>query len=73
MVDANRTLSEELQRSGDGGCTPLSDTPLLDLLDALVNDRGMVVVAEALRVNYHTMAACWNLGKDGLPHRDPHE
>ena len=38
--------------------TRLSDDPLLDLLDALVNDRGKVAAAEALGVNYRTMAAC---------------
>ena len=35
-----------------------SDAPLLDLLDALVNDRGKVAAAEALGVNYRTLAAC---------------
>ena len=37
---------------------PLSDDPLLDLLDALVNGRGKVAAAEALGVNYRTMVAC---------------
>ena len=31
-------VSEELKSSGDGGNIPLSDSPPLDLLDALVND-----------------------------------
>ncbi|MDE2824362.1 MAG: hypothetical protein OXK79_12750, partial [Chloroflexota bacterium] len=31
---------------------------LLDLLDALVNDRGKVAAAEALGVNFRTMVAC---------------
>ena len=34
--------------------------PLLDLLDALVNDRGKVAAAEALGVNYRTLAACYD-------------
>ena len=34
--------------------------PLLDLLDALVNDRGRVAGAEALGVNYRTMMACYD-------------
>ena len=38
---------------GDG-----ADQPLLDLLDALVNDRGRVAAAEALGVNYRTLARC---------------
>ena len=41
------------------GSIPLSDAPLLDLLDALVNDRGKVAAAEALGVNYRTMVACY--------------
>ena len=44
--------------SGDGVNIPLSDDPLLDLLDALVNDRGKVAAAEALGVNCRTMVAC---------------
>ena len=44
--------------SGDRPDFPLSDAPLLDLLDALVNDRGRVAAAEALGVNYRTMMAC---------------
>ena len=39
---------------------PLSDAPLLDLLDALVKDRGRVAAAEALGVNYRTMMACYD-------------
>ena len=45
---------------GDRPDFPLSDTPLLDLLDALVNDRGRVAAAEALGVNYRTMMACYD-------------
>ena len=39
---------------------PLSDAPLLDLLDALVNDLGRVAAAEALGVNYRTMMSCYD-------------
>ena len=46
--------------SGDEPDFPLSDAPLLDLLDALVNDRGRVATAEALGVNYRTMMACYD-------------
>ena len=35
-----------------------SDQPLLDLLEALVNDRGPTAAAEALGVNYRTVARC---------------
>ena len=44
----------------DGVIILLSDEPLLDLLDALVNDRGRVAAAEALGVNYRTMMACYD-------------
>ena len=46
--------------SGDERDFPLSDAPLLDLLAALVNDRGRVATAEALGVNYRTMMACYD-------------
>ena len=45
---------------GDRPDFPLSDVPLLDLLDALVKDRGRVAAAEALGVNYRTMMACYD-------------
>lgn len=35
-----------------------ADQPLLDLLDALVNERGPTGAAEALGVNYRTVARC---------------
>ena len=35
-----------------------ADQPLLDLLDALVNDRGPTGAAEALGVNYRTVTRC---------------
>jgi len=37
---------------------PLSDDALLDLLDALVEERGRVPAAQALGVNYRTLALC---------------
>ena len=40
--------------------TRLSDAPLLDLLDALVSDRGKVAASEVLGVNYRTLAACYD-------------
>ena len=42
----------------EGGDVPLSDGPLLDLLDALVEERGQVAAAQALGVNYRTMTNC---------------
>ena len=45
---------------GGGPDSPLSDQPLLELLDALVNDRGRVAAAEALGVNYRTMMNCYD-------------
>ena len=44
----------------EGGDSPLSDGPLLDLLDALVEDRGRVAAAQALGVNYRTMMNCYD-------------
>ena len=46
--------------SGDEREFPLSDAPLLDLLDAMVKNRGRVAAAEALGVNYRTMMACYD-------------
>ena len=44
---------------GDGcGAGDAGDQPLLDLLDALVNDRGPTGAAEALGVNYRTVTRC---------------
>jgi len=60
MVDANQSWQQEMDGSGDGRGIPLSDTPLLDLLEALVNDRGRVAAAETLGVNYRTLAACYD-------------
>ena len=58
MGDANQPVTEESRRSAQDMSTRLSDAPLLDLLDALVKDRGKVAAAEALGVNYRTLAAC---------------
>ena len=40
------------------GAGDAADQPLLDLLDALVDDRGRVAAAEALGVNYRTVTRC---------------
>ena len=42
----------------DGRVPEDEDAPLLDLLDTLVSDRGRVAAAEALGVNYRTVARC---------------
>ena len=39
---------------------PLSDGPLLDLLDALVEQRGKVAASKTLGVNYRTMMNCYD-------------
>ena len=46
------------ERVSNGADALLSDGPLLDLLDALVESRGRVAAAEALGVNYRTMMNC---------------
>ena len=51
---------QEMDGPGDGRGIPLSDSPLLDLLDALVNDLGRVAAAEALGVNYRTLTTCYD-------------
>ena len=48
------------ERVPNGADAPLSDGPLLDLLDALVESRGKVAAAEALGVNYRTMTNCYD-------------
>ena len=62
MVDENESGMEAVKDSGDGviplSGAPLSDDPLLDLLDALVEERGSVAAAEALGVNYRTLMRC---------------
>ncbi|MYC33284.1 MAG: hypothetical protein F4X64_08920 [Chloroflexi bacterium] len=42
---------------------PLSDDALLDLLDALVEERGRVPAAQVLGVNYRTRALCCDSGQ----------
>ena len=42
----------------DGTASEGGDAPLLDLLDALVEERGRVAAAQALGVNYRTMTNC---------------
>ena len=64
MVDHEEPGMDGSKDAGDGmsipiSDNPLSDAPLLDLLDALVNDRGKVAAAEALGVNYRTMVTCY--------------
>ena len=63
MGEHNEPGMEGSKGSGDSvniplSDSPLSDDPLLDLVDALVEQRGKVAAAEALGVNYRTMAAC---------------
>ena len=63
MVDHDEPGMDGSKGAGDGVSVPLSDAPLsddslLDLLDALVEQRGKVAAAEALGVNYRTMMAC---------------
>ena len=48
-------------RPRDGAGAPLSDDALLDLLDALVEERGRVHAAQVLGVNYRTLAFCCDL------------
>ena len=48
MVDSEQTGSEARKTSGDNPNASLSDSPLLDLLDTLVNDRGRVAATKAL-------------------------
>ncbi len=64
MVGHDEPGMDGSKGAGDGmsiplSDAPLSDEPLLDLLDALVNDRGKVAAAEALGVNYRTMVTCY--------------
>ena len=58
MVDEKEPGIEGTEGADDGVNSPLSDDPLLDLLDALVEGRGKVAAAEALGVNYRTMVTC---------------
>ena len=58
MVGHKEPVMNGSRDSGDDVNIPLSDEPLLDLLDALVEQRGKVAAAEALGVNYRTMVSC---------------
>ena len=63
MADHNGPGLEQPDSSGDSMDIPLSDAPLLNLLDALVSDRGRVA-AEALGVNHCTMVASYESRRD---------
>ena len=58
MTNDDEPVTDGSKGSGDDVNIPLSDAPLLDLLDALVEQQGKVAAAEALGVNYRTMVAC---------------
>ncbi len=58
VADHDGPVADGSKGSGDGVNVPLSDTSLLDMLDALVDDRGRVAAADALGVNYRTLAIC---------------
>ncbi len=58
MTDHDEPVADGANGSGDGVNVPLSDASLLDMLDSLVDDRGRVAAAEALGVNYRTLAIC---------------
>ena len=45
------------------------DTPLPDLLDTLVNNRGRIVAAEAPGTDYRTMSACYECQRVYRPMR----
>ena len=60
-----KALNDDGDDAREVGCDPgtepdaaLSDGPLLDLLDALVEERGRVPAAQVLGVNYRTLALC---------------
>ncbi|MXZ89867.1 MAG: hypothetical protein F4W95_10055 [Chloroflexi bacterium] len=42
---------------------PLSDDALLDLLDALVEERGRVPAAQVLGVNFRPLVLCCDTGR----------
>ena len=63
MVAYDKPGMDGSKGAGDGVSIPLSDAPLsddslLEMLDALVEQRGKVAAAEALGVNYRTMVTC---------------
>ena len=55
MRDCDGPSPEERDDAGSA-----ADQPLLDLLDALVDERGRVAAAQVLGVNYRTMMACYD-------------
>ena len=58
-VNHDNDATQEVGQNSDGEPdAPLLDGPLLDLLDALVEERGRVPAAELLGVNYRTLAFC---------------
>jgi len=55
-----KALNDDDDASLEVDCEPgtESDAALLDLLDALVEERGRVPAAQVLGVNYRTLALC---------------
>ncbi len=62
-MSSNERTAEDDGGPGSGPDSPLSDQSLLDLLDALVNDRSRVAASEALGVNYRTLVNCYDSGR----------
>ena len=58
MADHDEPVADGSNGSGYGVNVSPSDASLLDVLDSLVDDRGRVAAAEALGVNYRTLAIC---------------
>jgi hypothetical protein len=58
VVSHERHADDADQYEPAGVDAALSDDTLLDLLDALVVERGRVAAAQALGVNFRTMATC---------------
>ena len=62
-MSSNERTAEGDGDPSSGPDSPLSDQSLLDLLDALVNDRSRVAASEALGVNYRTLVNCYDSGR----------
>ena len=60
MVNSEQICSKGRRTSGDNPNVSPSDTPLLDLLDAPVNDGGGVTATEDLGMNYRTLVTCYD-------------
>ena len=58
MASHERHVDGAGHDAGAGADATLSDDALLDLLDALVEERGRVAAADALGVNFRTLATC---------------